>query len=358
MGALKNKTWLLSAADFFWSGCVLAPLVVTYWRGTWDLLDDLLYPEKNPTTSDQGLTWYQQLSGLTSYLLGLFIRLILDIAMYYIKEFVENKSKWIRVSLTWIYLALYSIAGVAFWRGIWTLMTKDIGLSWGKLLLILLVALLLTLVMKAGKSLLSSPIVINLDRHELTFANGNYFKKTPSDKVWFIMDVLFTNLIMRHLVVFSWWSLWELENQFLLPKEIGEIDHYVSYDSLLMGYAAFIVTYGLDYLFKNLTSTKLYIMKPLYVLTILFGFFATVNVWRGLWSMLDHYFLPAVNLDENYILSHLIGLVFLTLAMAVNSISNDGIILDNETEEIVDIRYWNTILQQEDCADEMVPIVE
>ena len=37
-------------------------------------------------------------------------------------------------------------------------MTKDIGLSWVKLLLILIVALLLILVMKAGKSLLSTPV--------------------------------------------------------------------------------------------------------------------------------------------------------------------------------------------------------
>ena len=251
---------------------------------------------------------------------------------------MEHKSKWLRLTVTWIYLALYSISGVAFWRGIWTLMTKDIGLTRVNLLLILPVALLLTLVMKAGKSLLSSPVVINLDRHELTFANGNYFKKTPADRIWFIMDVLFTNLIMRHLVVFSWWSLWELENKFLLPKEIGETDDYVAYDSLLMGYSALLVTYGLDYLVKNMKSTKLYIMKPLYVATILFGFFATVNVWRGLWSMLDHYFLPAISKDENYVISHLLGLLVLTLAMAVNSISNDGIILDNETEEIVDVR--------------------
>ena len=38
---MKNKTGLgLTLADFFWSGCVVAPLVVTYWRGTWDLLED------------------------------------------------------------------------------------------------------------------------------------------------------------------------------------------------------------------------------------------------------------------------------------------------------------------------------
>ena len=31
---------LLAAADFLWSAVVVAPLVVTYWRGSWDLLRD------------------------------------------------------------------------------------------------------------------------------------------------------------------------------------------------------------------------------------------------------------------------------------------------------------------------------
>ena len=29
-------------ADWMWSGVVVAPLVVTYWRGTWDLLADMV----------------------------------------------------------------------------------------------------------------------------------------------------------------------------------------------------------------------------------------------------------------------------------------------------------------------------
>ena len=28
--------------DFLWSGLVVAPLVVLYWRGTWDLLEDFV----------------------------------------------------------------------------------------------------------------------------------------------------------------------------------------------------------------------------------------------------------------------------------------------------------------------------
>jgi len=377
MGLLKSKSKTpnmgLSVADFFWSTCLVAPLVVAYWRGTWDLLEDWVYPDPVPeSVSDsldsvksdnedsdgQGFTWYRQLTGITCYLLGLIVRIGMDMALYHVKEFVEGRTRLLRVTLSWIYIAVYAIAGVAFWRGIWTLMTRDIGLGTVQLLVILVTGLVLTLVMKAGKSLLATPVVLTLDKHEEIFANGNYFKKTPADKGWFVMDVLFTNLIMRHLVIFSWWSLWELENQFLQVKLIGEEDKYVAVDSLLMGYSAFIITYALDYLSQNMNCTKLYITKPLYIFTILLGHFATVNVWRGLWSMLDHFFLPGINHDENYIISHLVSLLLISLAMVSTSISNDSIILDHETDNIVCIRYWGNFDKNREESDEMTPIVE
>ena len=226
-------------------------------------------------------------------------------------------------------------------------MTKDVGLGPAQLLVIMVMGLVLILVMKAGKSLLSTPLVIAVDRHEDIWANGNYFKKTPTDKWWFVLDVLFTNLVMRHLIVFSWWSLWELENQFLIEKDINKKDQYVAWDSLVMGYCAYIVTYGLDHLHQNTNTTKLYVDKALYVFTILFGLFATVNIWRGLWSMLDHYFLHDIDHDENYLLSHIIGLVLLTAAMVSSTISNDGIILDTETDTIISQR-WDimTVLEE------------
>jgi len=367
---MKKKTGLgLTLADFFWSGCVVAPLVVTYWRGTWDLLEDWVYPvpanktvqlkgEEGETESQSWISLYGQLTGVTCYLLGLFIRIGLDLTKYHLKEMIEGRSRWVRALVSWVYVALFAIAGVSFWRGIWTLMTKDVGLGPAQLLVIMVMGLVLILVMKAGKSLLSTPLVIAVDRHEDIWANGNYFKKTPTDKWWFVLDVLFTNLVMRHLIVFSWWSLWELENQFLIEKDINKKDQYVAWDSLVMGYCAYIVTYGLDHLHQNTNTTKLYVDKALYVFTILFGLFATVNIWRGLWSMLDHYFLHDIDHDENYLLSHIIGLVLLTAAMVSSTISNDGIILDTETDTIISQRYWDKFSSHKENPDEMVPIVE
>jgi len=42
----KKSEWLGLMVDFLWSGLVVAPLVVLYWRGTWDLLEDFIYPNR------------------------------------------------------------------------------------------------------------------------------------------------------------------------------------------------------------------------------------------------------------------------------------------------------------------------
>ena len=58
-------------------------------------------------------------------------------------------------------------------------------------------------------------------------------------------------------------------------------DTYVAVDSLLMGYAGFLVTYALDQLGSSLTkrSTKLYISRGLTVATVLMGWFSTVSLF-------------------------------------------------------------------------------
>ena len=76
-----------------------------------------------------------------------------------------------RTLLSWLYTALYAMAGVryldfslsmmftvytpstlsylcSFWRGIWTLMTRDIGLGPAQLLVILAMSLVLVIVMR------------------------------------------------------------------------------------------------------------------------------------------------------------------------------------------------------------------
>eukprot|EP00092_Neocalanus_flemingeri_P028997 GFUD01031480.1.p1 GENE.GFUD01031480.1~~GFUD01031480.1.p1 ORF type:complete len:372 (-),score=93.34 GFUD01031480.1:415-1530(-) len=361
MGVLRTKDWLLSLADFLWSSVVVAPLVVLYWRGSWDLLDDLVYPppeegsiklEDAPHPAIQ-----RQLSGLVCYMVGLLVRICLDLSKYHIGEFLKTKSKYIRLSCSWIFNAVYALAGVSFWRGVWFLMKLDIGVGTVQLLVVLCGSLAVLIFTKVPKSLISSPLAISLDKHEVTFQNGTFFRKTPEAGCWFLIDVIFTNLVIRQLIVFCWWSLWSLENKILFKNYMGMQDFNVSTDSLFMGYAGAILTVGLDQLVRKVTTTKLYIMKPAATLVTILAFFSSVNVWRGVWSMLDHYFLHGIDPDENYVIGHVAGIVALTGIMVANTISNDSIVLDSETENAVNIGYWRQKPRKEE-HEEMVPIIE
>ena len=66
MGVKKPKSSsqldhiLYSTADFLWSGCLVAPLVVTYWRGTWDLLEDWVGLSSTERRSDCRQHWSNQ----------------------------------------------------------------------------------------------------------------------------------------------------------------------------------------------------------------------------------------------------------------------------------------------------------
>ena len=297
------------------------------------------------------------MSGLVCYLVGLFIRITLDLSKFHVGEFLRTKSKYIRLSCSWVFNTIYALAGVSFWRGVWFLMRLDIGVGTVQLLVVLCGSLSVLIFTKVPKSLISSPLAISLDKHEVTFQNGTFFRKTPEAGCWFLIDVIFTNLVIRQLIVFCWWSLWSLENQFLLKNHIGMADFDVSYDSLLMGYAGALLSLCLDKLIQNMTTTKLYIVKPAATMITVLAFFSSVNVWRGVWSMLDHYFLPTLDTDEKYIIGHMAGIVALTAIMVANTISNDSIVLDNETEDAVNIGYWRQSSRKEE-QEEMVPIIE
>ena len=73
--------------------------------------------------------------------------------------------------------------------------------------------------------------------------------------------------------------------------------------------------------------------------------------------MLDHYFLPTIAQDENYIIGQLVGIVALTAIMVSNTISNDSIVLDSETENAVNIGYWRQQNIKEE-QEKMVPVIE
>ena len=317
-----------------------------------------VYPAPPPDEASADSSTQNELSGLVCYIVGLLVRLVLDLAKYHIAEFLNEKHPVIKALGGWIYTAIFAFAGVSFWRGIWYLMELDVGEKKLQLSLVLAGSLVLFLMSKVSRSLISAPLSLCLDSHENTFLNATYFRQTPQSKIWFVVDVLFTNIVIRQLIVFCWWSLWSLENIFLINNVIGVKDADVAWDSIILGYFTTFIAFGMDKMLLASTTRKQYITKPLQFLTTLIAFFASVNVWRGIWSLYDNYLFPSVDKDLNYIVSAIIGFLVLSVTLLSNSVCNDQISSDLDEGEIVSIKYWRLLNKRSPDNEELVPILE
>jgi len=372
MGLLQKSgkhEWVGLVLDFLWSGLVVAPLVVLYWRGTWDLLEDFIYPNRpdgpvaeDAVPQDRVVGLDRTTSGLICFLSSLVVRILLDLGKFHAGESLLAKPKYVRYFGGWLFNAINALFGVAFWRGVWFLYRLDLGVSVTNLALVQVAGVVFLSLMRIPKSLMASPLGVDMDEHEITFSNGTFFRQNPSSGWRFFGDVIFTNVIVRQVVVLTWWSCWSLENEFFyFQTPEGETQAVVSWDSLLLGYSLAMVAVGLSQILLRLTSTKLYIVKSLDLIATLIAFYASVNVWRGLWSLQSHYFLPGLQQDENYLVSHILGLAALSLLKVSNTIGNDNIVKDCEAEEVAPIQYWSKAGisgRKEAGQEEMVPIVE
>jgi len=368
MGAFRRHEWVRVLADFLWSSCVVAPLVVLYWRGTWDILEDFIYPhrpdpvnataaEETPQDEVDGLNRFN--SGLICFLSAVCFRILSDLCKFHIGEFLLEVNDIARSAAGWLFNALSALAGVAFWRGVWFVYRLDLGVATGTLIGVLLLCIVILTVLRIPKSLIASPLGIDLDRHEITFSCGTYLRKTPSDGWWFLADVVLTNVFVRQVVVLAWWSLWSLENSFFyFQTPEGEKFEVVSWDSLLVGYTAAMISVSLSQTLLGLNSTKLYVGLTFDWLTTMLAFFASVNVWRGLWSFQTNFFLPHLQKDENYLISHFLGLALLSLLRVSNTIGNDNIVKNCEAEEVTPIQYWSKDNQSKRGREDMVPIMD
>eukprot|EP00092_Neocalanus_flemingeri_P000045 GFUD01000046.1.p1 GENE.GFUD01000046.1~~GFUD01000046.1.p1 ORF type:complete len:384 (+),score=70.50 GFUD01000046.1:82-1233(+) len=324
-----------SVADLLWSCLVVAPLVVIYWRGTWDLLEDLIVP---PASLHPALR--RQMSGLICYAAGMVVRIMLDSSKFHIGKFLSARSNSVQIFGTWLFNATFALAGVSFWRGVWFLMRIDVGVEVPKLLFVLLGSLAVLVLNKVPRTLISCPLAVSVDNFEKMGVSSTFFRKTPNSGCWLFVDVIFTNFVIRQLVVFCWWSLWSLENKFFFYQNMTEQAAIISYDSLLVGYAGAVLSLFLDKLIQKLTTCSSIIGRVMSTLVTLLAFFSSVNIWRGLWSFLNVFFLPNLDSDANYLIGHIVGLVSLTVLLLTSTIGSDGIVVDSETEEVVSVRYW------------------
>jgi len=115
-----TRSWralALFLADNLLSAVVIAPLVVCYWRGTWELLNVYLLPD-DPAAS-----------GWTCFAIG-------NVGLLCLVYLQKPLSRWMRLDnpLHWMFgyhVYTYVLGGlnICQWRGVWVLLDHYTGVS-------------------------------------------------------------------------------------------------------------------------------------------------------------------------------------------------------------------------------------
>nr|XP_019564762.2 uncharacterized protein LOC109432868 isoform X2 [Aedes albopictus]XP_019564763.2 uncharacterized protein LOC109432868 isoform X2 [Aedes albopictus]XP_019564765.2 uncharacterized protein LOC109432868 isoform X2 [Aedes albopictus]XP_019564766.2 uncharacterized protein LOC109432868 isoform X2 [Aedes albopictus]XP_019564769.2 uncharacterized protein LOC109432868 isoform X2 [Aedes albopictus] len=315
----KPGNWhglLLELLDNLYASFVIGPLVVGYWRGTWNLAGEYIYPQDLPT------------SLIVSLSVGIIGHLIFNIFQATLRRHLNaDKHRLLFFFGSRLYTEIYGTICVNTWRGGWEMInlygTHDVLY----VVLITLGCALLLAMLKGLRNVTASPFVVVNDSRREYFDIPTYFKLTGSKEPGlYVLDCMFSVLVIGSLVVFVWRGLWVLLDLQLFPE-----DHALSaWASVLIGYGVTAVTFSLQPLMRwacdRLTGLWRVIVADLF---LFFSFIGTINVWRGVWHLLDHYFLPDNVLLSNWI-THGVSLLLLILLNCSNSVLVRGVYIDAE----------------------------
>uniref|UniRef100_U5ESC6 Putative fuseless n=1 Tax=Corethrella appendiculata TaxID=1370023 RepID=U5ESC6_9DIPT len=307
---------LLELLDTFYGSLIIAPLVVGYWRGTWNLSGIYLYP------SNQTISCIYSLSiGIIGHL---FFTLFQNSFTHY---FNPDKNRLIFYIISRLYTIIYGAICVNTWRGGWQLIDLYLSTNITITIVITFTCTILLALIKGIRNLAATPFVICCDTRQDYFLIPTYFKKTGSrDPALYVLDCIFSVLVIGSLVVFVWRGLWVLLDLLLFPEEPS----LSAFGSLFIGYGIVGVTFSLQPLMRYACDRLEGFWRVAVADIFLFlSFVGTVNVWRGVWWLLDIYFIPENKVLSDWI-THGVSLAFLILLNCSNSVLVRGVYIDAE----------------------------
>ncbi|KAJ3622343.1 hypothetical protein MTP99_002858 [Tenebrio molitor] len=307
---------LLSFLDAIFSSIIIAPLVVGYWRGVWELMAIYVYPED------------VLLSSCISTAIGIVGHLIFTLSQHTFERYLHpDRSRILYYVMSRVYTVCFAFVCVNGWRGPWQLLdmfTKNELLTVVAPTIVGIVALA---AMRALRNVSATPFAVATDSVKGYFEVLTMFRVAMSERTsLYVLDCLFSVLVIGTLVVFVWRGAWALIDIFLFPEN----DVWSAWGSLIVGYSAVAVAFMLQpfmrWLCDRITGVARLLVADIFLILSLIG---TINVWRGIWNLLNIYLLPD-QLELSCWLTHWICLIVLILLGCSNSLLVRGVYIDAE----------------------------
>lgn len=164
----KHDSWhgiLLELIDNLYASFIVGPLVVAYWRGTWNLMADYIYPSDYPT------------SLVISLGLGLFGHLMAHLFQTSLRRYLNaDRHRLLFYIGSRVYTEIYGTVCVNSWRGGWEMINLYTTHDVLYVILITLGCALLLALLKGLRNVTGSPFVVVNDTRREYFDVPTYFK--------------------------------------------------------------------------------------------------------------------------------------------------------------------------------------
>ncbi|KAK7790557.1 hypothetical protein R5R35_013073 [Gryllus longicercus] len=342
----RRRRGALALADALFSAGVVAPTVVGYWRGTWCLMDWFVGEWAWAPSLAAGLAGHL-LFTLGQHWLAAAGALLWGAPGRRPGERCEGAAAAATLSVpaadgarrcgrrlagivaSRLYTAVFGFCCVNTWRGMYKLLDQHTGLDPRVVLAITLFGVTALVALRTLRNISSPPFTLVTDCADGYFDVRTMFRVPSTRHTYlYVLDCLFSVLVVGTLVVFVWRGVWTLLDLYLYPDQPPES----SWASLALGYAIVGVTFALQPLLKRLCARLSGLCRLLVAdVYLFFAFLGTVNLWRGFWNLLNEYFLVEQPLLSFWV-THVVCLLLLMLLNCSNSILVRGVYIDAEED--------------------------
>lgn len=170
-GRTSSYSALLEVLDSIFSCFVVAPLVISYWRGTWNLAEVYLFPGNKIKSS------------VASLIIGIVGHLVFTIGQGFLRDkFNPNRHRLTFYCASRLYTSIFGVICVNCWRGGWQLIDHYTARNMTTILSITIIAIVIMMLLKALRNVTATPfVVVNDDSHEYFDVPTMYKKSVRLD---------------------------------------------------------------------------------------------------------------------------------------------------------------------------------
>lgn len=159
-------TNFINVLDILISSFIVAPLVVGYWRGTWNLSVLLIYPED------------QLIAGYTCTIVGLCGQFLLNYFQGSLKYALDpNKHRLCYYIMSRLYTYVFGLCCVNTWAGYWVLIAEYITLNPTRMAILTVASIACLCAIRGLRNIFGVPFYMALDSPSDYFTVRTMYQK-------------------------------------------------------------------------------------------------------------------------------------------------------------------------------------